>query len=323
MRVAKMLTAACLFIAAGTIGAQEKKADELIRENTGQRIARPAVAMPKVDYAALDKLGWKLGTQAYTFRHLSTFEAIDLAKQLGLQYVEFYPGQKLTKDSPRGQQTHHTMSDEDTERLKAKLREAGLVALNYGVVNAREKMDEKEWRQIFTWAKKVGVQTVVTEPPRRPGKLDEDRALMAMLDRLAEEYDMTVALHNHPEPNPYGTPEKALEVLEGRSKRLGVCADIGHYQRSGIKPVEAVQKLKGRILCMHVKDLNEFGKLNAHDVPWGTGVGDIKGVLEQLKKQGETGVKFSVENERAHPQLVEDVAKSIEFFSDTAAELAK
>lgn len=321
MRVAKMLAAGCLLVGACAVGAQEKKPGELVRPDTGERIARPPVATPKVDAAALEKLGWKLGTQAYTFRHLSTFEAIDVAKQLGLQYVELYPGQKLTKDSPRGEQTHHTMSDENTEKLKAKLKEAGLVALNYGVVNAKNRMDETEWRQIFGWAKKVGIQTIVCEPPRT--KLEEDRALFALLDKLAEEHDMTVAIHNHPEPNPYGTPEKALEVLEGRSKRVGVCADIGHYQRSGIKPVEAVAKLKGKILCMHVKDLNEFGKKNAHDVPWGTGVGEIKAVLEQLKKQGATGVKFSVENERAHPQLVEDVAKSVEFFSDTATELAK
>ena len=59
------------------------------------------------------------------------------------------------------------------------------------------------------------------------------------------------------------------------SPRIGVCADVGHWQRSGIKPVDGVRTLGRRLLSLHVKDLNESSP-NGHDVWWGTGQGDMQ-----------------------------------------------
>src|SRR3954454_2699037 len=53
------------------------------------------VPKPNVDQAALDKLGWRLGGQAWTFRKLSRFETIDLLNKLGIHSIEMSRGQKL------------------------------------------------------------------------------------------------------------------------------------------------------------------------------------------------------------------------------------
>ena len=55
-------------------------------------------------------LGWRLGTQAYTFRKFTFFEAVDKAASLGLKYIEAYPGQRISSDSE--DKMSHTLSPE-------------------------------------------------------------------------------------------------------------------------------------------------------------------------------------------------------------------
>ncbi len=42
-----------------------------------------------------EKLGWKLGSQAWTFNKFTFFETVDKIKSCNLKYVEAFPGQKL------------------------------------------------------------------------------------------------------------------------------------------------------------------------------------------------------------------------------------
>ena len=45
--------------------------------------------------------GWRLGAQAYTFRKFTFFEAVDKTASLGLNWIEAYPGQSLSKEKPK------------------------------------------------------------------------------------------------------------------------------------------------------------------------------------------------------------------------------
>ena len=68
--------------------------------------------------------------------------------------------------------------------------------------------------------------------------------------------------------------------------------------------------------------LATFGK-DVHDVPWGTGKGDPKGMMEELKRQGYKGY-LSIEYEYGSlKDLAVTVPKCIAFFDKTAAELVK
>ena len=48
--------------------------------------------------------------------------------------------------------------------------------------------------------------------------------------------------------------------------------------------MECLKKLEGRIICFHFKDLIREGN-GYHDVPWGTGVCNVRGMLEEIHRQ--------------------------------------
>ena len=132
-----------------------------------------------------------------------------------------------------------------------------------------------------------------------------------------------MALHNHPKPNsPYWDPKFAHETVSKHSKRIGLCADIGHWVRSGVDPVEALKKYGDRVITFHVKDLSEFGKPEAKDIVWGTGVSKLKDVLAQLKAMKFKGA-LSVEYEDHPKNQVELVGQCVTNFDRMAGELAK
>lgn len=251
---------------------------------------------------------WKLGMQAYSFNRFTFYEAIEKTKTLGMHFIEAYPGQQLSKEKPDWK-FDHNMSSEAKQQALQKLREAGVRLVNYGVVGLSN--NEDECRKVFNFAREMGIETIVSEPP-------EDA--FDLVDRLCKEYKIKVAIHNHPKPSPYWDPDTVLKVCQGRSELIGSCADTGHWMRSGINPVEAVKKLKGRIVSLHFKDLNEFGRGDAHDVIWGQGKADARAILAELKKQDFKGV-FSIEYEHNWLNSMPEIAGCVSYIDRTGAEL--
>jgi sugar phosphate isomerase/epimerase len=256
-----------------------------------------------------EKLGWRLGSQAYTFRNLSFFDAVDQIAAIGLGYVEAYPGQTLSKEKP-GVRMDVGLGAADRQAIKTRLAATGVRMVGFGVcpLNA----NEAEARKTFDFAKDMGVTTVVSEPP-------EDA--FDLLDKLCNEYQINLAIHNHPKPSHYWDYRTVLKVCKDRSKRIGACCDTGHWMRSGIRPLEALKALEGRIVSFHLKDLNEFGKPGAHDVPWGTGKANMREILAEIHRQKFQGV-FVAEYEHMSPELSANLAKCAEYFDTVAGELA-
>ncbi len=252
-----------------------------------------------------ESLGWELAYQSYTFKNFTFKEGLKKANTLGLKYVEAYPGQKL---SPENQsRTHFTMTDSLREEMKTLLEESGIKLINYGVVVAK---DEAEWSQIFDFAKEMGIETITASP--KPEQYD-------FLEKMCDEYSINIAIHNHPQPSTYWSPDSVLKYCEGRSNRIGACADIGHWVRCGLNPVDCLKQLEGRIISLHFKDLNIKDK-EAHDVPWGTGVCDIPAVLAELKRQEFKGI-FSIEYEHNWDNSVPDIELSLKNFKEITANL--
>ena len=245
-----------------------------------------------------EKLGWRLGTQAWTFNSVTFFDAVDKTAALKLKYIEAFPGQKVSKEI--NERMGPGMKPETIEAVKKKLKGSGVKLVNFGVTGISGT--ESDARKLFAWAKTMGIETLVTESDR------------PFNDKLAEEYGVKIAFHNHPNSWP---PDKVLKACAGKSKRIGACADTGHWMRRGIVPLDGVKKLKGRIVSFHFKDLDKMG--GGHDVPWGTGKGDVKAVLTELHKQGFKGV-FSIEYE--HRFTMADLDKCVKHFNKCAKEIA-
>jgi len=252
--------------------------------------------------------GWHLGTQAYTFKEYTFYEAVAKAEALGLNWIEAYPGQRLSKAHP-DTKMNHNMPEALKRQVKRRLGQSRVKLVNYGVVGLGN--DEVKCRKVFEFAKEMGIEIIVSEPAPEA---------MELVEKLCKEYDIKVAIHNHPKPSHYWHPDEVLEVCRGRSRLIGACADTGHWMRSGVRPLDAVRKLKGRIISFHLKDLNEFGNRDAHDVIWGTGKGGIKAILQELHRQNFKGV-FSIEYEHHWRSSMPEIRKCVRYFNETAAEL--
>jgi len=252
--------------------------------------------------------GFAIGCQAYTFNRFTAFEAVEKTALAGAKVIEFYPGQKLSKEQPEAKLDHNA-SEEVVAQIKAKLAEEGVRVVNYGVVHGK---DEAEWRKIFEFARKLELYAVTTE--------DVDK--LDLIEKLVKEFDICVAIHNHPRQsgNPnykVWNPEHVLEMVKDRDPRIGACADPGHWATSGVTPLAGIQTLKGRIISVHLKDRTAIGKQTT-DVPFGAGISNVKGMLDELKRQGFVG-NIAIEYEAKWDNSVPDVAQCIGFFRGYAS----
>lgn len=269
-----------------------------------------------------EQLGWKLAVHSYTFQKFSIFDAIDKTAALGLKHMSI--SGTVILPGPDGQITPAPtirLSDQDFASIEARMKEKGLdpAFVNIGVV--RPTVDEAQSRMIFEAAKKMGIDTLVAEPETH-NNMAELGPVMDVVEKLAKEYNIKIAIHNHPGPKSfYWNPDTVLAAVQGRSPLLGACADVGHWVRSGLDPVECLRKLEGRVITLHFKDCNGQDP-KAIDVPWGTGVANVKGMMAELKRQHFKGY-VCIEYEQNSGSLPAELVQSIQFFNDTCAELVK
>ena len=104
--------------------------------------------------------GFAVGCQAYTFNRFSVFEAIEKTASTGAKVIEFYPGQKLSAAEPNVKFSHDA-TPEVWDKVKAKLKEAGITPIAYGVVGLSK--DEAASRKVFEFAKSFGIRVINTE----------------------------------------------------------------------------------------------------------------------------------------------------------------
>jgi len=253
-----------------------------------------------------EKLGWRFGITAYTFRHLALCEAAELVARLGLRYIEGFTWQKLSAKKPNVV-TNETMSADDRKEAKARLADIGVTLVS---CYCQAMAQEAACRKLFDWAKEMGTEILVAEPPA---------SAYEMLDKLLGEYQLTLAVHNHPKPSGYWSPDVFLKAAEGRSKRVAACCDTGHWARSGIKPAEGLKKMEGRIGSLHIKDIAKFDDPKCPCVVFGKGEGDIAGIAKELRRQGIKPL-VTIEHEVTAPDLVEQVAACIAYFDKAAGE---
>lgn len=249
--------------------------------------------------------GFAIGAQAYTFNRYSVFEAIEKTAKAGGKVIELYPGQKLTPDESDERKLEPGVPDAVIKEVKDTLKAHNLMAVNFGVVGLPN--DEERLRTVFDFAEKLGVKAITSEPSMEA---------MDLIENMAKEYNIAVAIHNHPprEDNPdykHWDPEFVLSLVEGRDKRVGVCADIGHYVRSDIKPTDAMKLLEGRIISLHFTDVDQYGA-EGEDVVVGNGVIDIPAVLSELERQNFAG-HISIEFEANWMENMPDVAQFVGF----------
>ncbi len=239
--------------------------------------------------------------QCWTFRGLTFYETLDKVEKLGIKYLEAFPGQKIDKKSDR--KMGPGLSEADIKEIKGKLNKHGITLRAFGVTNFDN--NEEAARKTFEFAKKMGIKVLDLEP-----KYDD----YSIIEKMVKEYNIAVGIHNHPKNSKYWNPETVMKNIEGLDKRIGYCADTGHWLRSGINPVEALRYGKGRIINVHLKDLDQFGVKEAQDVPFGYGKANIHDIMAELTLQnyrGTVSVEFERKDEQPDPS--KSIAKGLKY----------
>jgi sugar phosphate isomerase/epimerase len=250
--------------------------------------ARPFGTAVEDDLSQVRVKKFPVAMQCWTYRRYSFFEAVEKAKALGIKYLQAYSGQPLSAED-KAAVFSHLMTDPQIDLVRKKLAEAGMEVVGYGVVDIGRT--EPEMRKAFEFARKIGIQVIATEP--------ED-ADFPVLDKLVKEYDIRIAVHNHPEPAKYAKPQTVVDRIKGLDDRIGACADPGHWMRGGIRPLDALSLLKGRTIDVHLKDRSDFGTdKKVDDVAIGEGKAGLRDMLAELTRQDYAGyLTIEYENEK-------------------------
>lgn len=205
--------------------------------------------------------GFQMGIQSYTLRDFKVKEALAISEKLGLKYWETFPAHIAVNSVPR-------IVAEQKEMLAA----SGVKLVAFGVVGFDG--NEAKAREVFDFAKAMGIRSISADP-------NKDEATFKLLDKLVEEYKIAIAIHNHGPGHKYDKISDVVNAVKDHHPLVGACVDTGHYLRSSENPVDAIEKLKGRVYGVHLKDVKDakvFKILGEGDL-------DVVGCLKALEKQ--------------------------------------
>jgi sugar phosphate isomerase/epimerase len=252
-------------------------------------------AVPRIARAAVTKAvkpidgGLKLGIASYSFRQFPLDRVIEMTRQLRVKHIALKDMHLPFKTPP----------DERRETRK-KLDAAGIVLMGGGVVYMNN--NEPEIRGYFEYARDAGMPTLIASP---------DPAALDIVERMAKEFDIRVAIHNHgPGDRRYPSALDVLKMVQARDPHLGLCLDVGHTVRLGEDPIECIRKCAARLYDFHIKDQSQAAP-QGQSVPVGQGVIDIVAVLKvliEMKFKDHVALEYEAEPANPLPGMIESFA---------------
>lgn len=252
-----------------------------------------------------DAASWKLGVQMWTFNHFTFAEALDKVDSAGIKSIEAYPGQKLGAGMPG--EFGIGMNAGTRAKLKKLLESKGISIVALGVI-APEK--DAEWKQFFDLAKEFGLSYITCEPR-------DDQ--WNIVDSMSGVYGIKIAIHDHPKPNHYWSPDSVLAATQGHPN-IGSVADVGHWARNGLNPVDCLKKLEGHVYGVHLKDIKVFDNPQAEDTAVSHGVIDFPAIFAELKRQNFKGM-LSIEQESNWLHSLTDIIATKKYYEEQVAKL--
>ncbi|MBT5063751.1 MAG: sugar phosphate isomerase/epimerase [Verrucomicrobia bacterium] len=245
--------------------------------------------------------GFPMGIQSYSLRAFGIDGALEKIEELELHFVELF-------------RMHYPPIPDPLKiaEMNAKLRKHDLSISAHGVQSFTK--DHQKNKAFFEFAKKAGIRNISANP---------EKDSFESLNRLVAEYDIRIAIHNHGPGALYDAPLDALKAVAGYDKRIGFCADLGHYIRSGVDPVEVIYQLGDRLYGVHLKDFAEQKK-KTEGVIIGRGHLDVEGVFKALKKIGfPADGALSLEYEENPKDPMEDIRACLNVAAEAAQRAAR
>jgi sugar phosphate isomerase/epimerase len=246
-----------------------------------------AVAQTEVGRAATEfRPEFKLGVCTYSFHEFQRKMTISLIKQLGVSHIsvkDFHLSYFATAD--------------EIAKAKGDFKRAGLIIASGGTIDLKDE-DPALLRRSFDYARNCGMPLIVAAPTAKT---------IPMVEKLAKEYDIKVAIHNHgPEDQNFPTPKSVLDAVAGLDPRMGLCMDLGHSMRTGADVVQEIANAGTRLLDIHIKDLTDpKDKKSQCDV--GDGKMPIVAIFKQLVKMSYKGcvdLEYEINSDNPVPGML-------------------
>jgi sugar phosphate isomerase/epimerase len=249
--------------------------------------------------------GFTLAVQTYSFRKFPLEQALKQTQELGARHAEFYRG-------------HVPVTDkfDQIAAVRKLCKEYDVTPIAFGV--ERFSKDHDANKKIFDFAKALGVKHLSADPD--PDSFDG-------LDKLVEEYQISIAIHPH---GPAGkdklhrwySAEVILKAVKDHHKLIGTCLDTGHLIRAAqlgekLDPAQQVRAMGARNFGMHLKDHDNEAK---RDVIYGKGALDVPAVLKALRDVKFTGY-IAIEYEANENNPLPDMKACVEVFKESVKKL--
>jgi L-ribulose-5-phosphate 3-epimerase len=250
---------------------------------------------------------WKFGVALWTFHTVNFPESLSKVDSAGLKYIEpntFHRAGPDLKDSMISQ-----LSPAGIAKLKSMIAAKGLTCESLYIVG---DSTIKSWKKQFDIARQLGVEFVTTEPPLN---------MWDALDSLAGTYGIKIAIHEHWKgTSHYWDTDTTMMAIKGHPN-FYVCADLGHWPKSGVNPLDAVKKLSGHIIGIHLKDIAAYNDPSLKDVPVGTGIVDFPAIFQELKRQGFKGHIYIERDAEDQPSNLPSVIQTVKYYNEQIGKL--
>ena len=221
----------------------------------------------------------RLGVATYSLREFNREEAIDMITALDAQIV-----------SVKSFHLPYELPPDELEAAANEFRRAGLTLASSGNNNIEEDTDEHV-RMFFDYARNAGIPMLIIAP--HPDVLPR-------IERFVEDYDISVAIHNHgPEDPYYPAPSDALKLIHDMDPRVGLCVDVGHTTRTGKDVVQEIADAGDRVLDVHMKDLRDLSDKESQCIV-GEGempVAEIFRQLTSMSYEGSVNLEYEIDPE--------------------------
>ena len=221
---------------------------------------------------------FRMGLQSYSLRHFKLDEALAKTKELGLHYWESFPA-------------HIPADVSKADEMKKKAEEYGVKVTGFGVVPFGKDLDAN--RKLFEFGKAMGLAYFSCDPSAES---------FDGLDKLTEEYNIPVGIHNHGPGHKWAKIDDIMAAIKDHSPKIGCCIDTGHFLRSKEDPVRAVEVFDRRIYGVHLKDVKDATEFKI------LGEGDLRTaeLLKQLAKRKYNYV-LALEYEESEAMPMDDI----------------
>jgi len=230
----------------------------------------------------MKNLADQIGIQSYCFRGFKALaEVLPRLKACGLATIEL--------SGVHGDFTR------DADSIIAQCRVAGISIASIGVERFAGNLARE--RALAEFMRQAGGSVIAVDfaPDAGPG-------VWRAAERVADEFDLRLAIHNHGGRHWLGNSQMLAQVFAGTSPRIGLCLDTAWALDAHEDPVAMAEKFADRLYGVHLKDFVFDHAGRPTDVILGEGNLDLPRMLALLQaNERTTSVIIEYEGDIANP----------------------